>query len=220
MAFFIYFNKQNAIINILNFLTWYTFARPSKSVPKNMNNKVVKQMAKKAAVKTLTVAGKIVLGMFEFFDDMTFFRSHQNLCLGMTIGEARAYMAEIEEYRKDHRHAFRRLKKRGWVEERKIGGRMLTVLTASGEVAALEIRLKMVRTTLSNGVSLMIAFDFPEVAHKARDEFRRFLKRVGFNRHQQSIWCSNKDMGNEIGRLIKILGVKKWVRLYHVIEHR
>jgi len=65
--------------------------------------------------------------MFELVDDMNFLRSHQSLCLAMSVGEARAYMAEIEEYRKEHRHAFRRLKKRGWIEERKIGGRMLTV---------------------------------------------------------------------------------------------
>ena len=185
-----------------------------------MDKKAMKQMAKKAAIKSLTVAGKIIVGMFDMVDDMNFMRSHQSLCMAMSVGDARAYMAEIEEYRTEHRHAFRRLKKRGWIEERKIGGRMLTVLTESGEVAALEILLNRISPTLSSGEWWMVAFDFPEVAHNARDEFRRFLKRVGFNRHQQSIWCSKKDIGNETRRLIKILGVDKWVRLYRATEHR
>jgi CRISPR-associated endonuclease Cas2 len=185
-----------------------------------MNKKAEGQIIKKAAIKSLTVAAKIIIGMFELVDDMNYMRSHQSLCLAMSVGEVRAYMAEIEEYRKEHRHTFRRLKNRGWIIERKIGGRMLTVLTESGKVAALEIRLKTARTILLRGEYWMIAFDFPEVAHKARDKFRRYLKRVGFNRHQQSIWCSKKDIGNEIWRLIKILGVDKWVRLYRATERR
>jgi hypothetical protein len=65
----------------------------------------------------------------------------------------------------------------------------------------------------------MVAFDFPEITHNARDEFRGILKRIGFVCHQQSVWCINKDVGNGVKRIIGLLGVKKWVRVYRSVEY-
>ena len=156
--------------------------------------------------------------MFEFVDDMGYMRSHQSLCRSMSVNQARAYMAEIEEYRKDYRHTMRRIKTRGWAEERMIGGRMMTVLSKSGEIEAIKILLRNMINELPKDEYWMVAFDFPEVAHAARDEFRRYLKRAGFNSHQQSIWCTQKDAGKKLQRLISILKIDRWVRIYNAKE--
>jgi len=185
-----------------------------------MNTKQIKRILKKAGALSLTAAGVIVVGLFDFFDDLAFMRRHTSLCQSMSVGQARAYLAETEFYRKKHRQAFHRLKKRGWLEERKIGGNMIAVLTESGEVAAIETILKKISPKLNNGEYLMVAFDFPEVAHAARDEFRRLIKRVGFVRHQQSVWCTQKDAAKYLKRLINIMGISKWVRLYRSVEYR
>jgi len=185
-----------------------------------MNKKKVKQIAKQAALGSLTIAGKIIFGMFELVDNMNFLRSHQNLCAGMSISEDRAYLAETEAYRKEYRRAFNRLENCGLIENRRVGGRMMAILTDDGEVAALEIYLKMMKAELTHGECWMITFDFPVVANKARDMFRRFLIRTGFNRHQQSVWCTKKDVGKAICRVITILKIEKWVRLYRATEYR
>jgi hypothetical protein len=72
-----------------------------------MNKKNVKQIAKQAAIGSLTIAGKIIFGMFELVDDMNFLRSHQSLVRrDVDKRSKRAYLAETEAYRKEYRRAF------------------------------------------------------------------------------------------------------------------
>jgi len=41
-----------------------------------------------------------------------------------------------------------------------------------------------------------ISFDVPERLHAQRDKFRRVIKRMGFQQAQQSLWVSNKNLGD------------------------
>ncbi len=179
-----------------------------------MNKQKVKIAAKGAAVASLSAVGHVLIGLFELVDDMNFLRSHQSLCLGMSIEDAREYMDECEEYRRAYRQAFNRLKKKGWIESREIGRLVVETLTGNGEIAAIETVLKSRSPLLRDGEYCMVVFDIPEAAHAARDQFRNMLKRIGFIYHQRSVWCINKEVGAGIKRMVGILKIEKWVRIY------
>jgi len=184
-----------------------------------MNKEKIKKIAKKAAVVSLTAAARILIGMFELVDDMNFLRSHQSLCTGMSIEDAREYLAECEEYHRTYRHAFNRLKKKGWIESKEIGRLVVETLTESGEIAAIEAVLKSRSPMLRAGEYCMVVFDVPEAAHAARDQFRNMLKRIGFVYHQRSVWCIQKEVSAGIKRIVDILKINKWVRIYKSYEN-
>jgi len=93
-------------------------------------------------------------------------------------------------------------------------------LTESGEIAAIEATLKYRSPSLSAGEYCMVVFDIPEAAHAARDQFRNMLKRIGFTYHQRSVWCVQKEMNAGIRRIVNILKIEKWVRVYKSYEIR
>ena len=179
-----------------------------------MNKEKLKKAAKGAAVKSLTAAGYILIGLFELVDDMNILRSHQSLCMGMSIEDAREYMAECEEYHRTYCRAFNRLKKKGWIESKEIGRLVVETLTESGEIAAIETMLGYRSPLLPAGEYCMVIFDIPEAAHAARDQFRNMLKRIGFVYHQRSVWCIQKEVSAGIRRIVDILKIEKWVRIY------
>jgi len=184
-----------------------------------MNKEKIKIAAKSAAVASLSAVGHILIGLFELVDDMNFLRSHQSLCMGMSIEDAREYMAECEEYHRTYRRAFDRLKNKGWIEAKEIGRLVVETLTESGEIAAIEAMLKHRSPLLSTGEYCMVVFDIPEAAHAARDQFRNMLKRIGFVYHQRSVWCARKEMSSGIRRIVNILKIEKWVRIYKSYEN-
>jgi CRISPR-associated endoribonuclease Cas2 len=179
-----------------------------------MNKEKMKKVAKGVAFKSLTAAMHILIGLFELVDDMNFLRSHQSLCMGMSIEDAREYLAESEEYHRTYRRAFNRLKKKGWIEAKEVGRLVVETLTESGEIAAIEAMLKHRSPSLAAGEYCMVIFDIPEAAHAARDQFRYMLKRIGFVYHQRSVWCIQKEVSAGIKRIVNILKIDKWVRVY------
>jgi CRISPR-associated endonuclease Cas2 len=184
-----------------------------------MNKEKVKKVAKAVAVKSLSAAGHLLIGLFDLVDDMNFLRSHQSLCVGMSIEDAREYLAESEEYRRTYRRTFNRLKKKGWIESKEIGRLVVETLTESGEIAAIEAVLKSRSPLLNAGEYCMVVFDIPEAAHAARDQFRNMLKRIGFVYHQRSVWCIQKEVSAGIKRIVGILKIEKWVRIYKSYEN-
>jgi len=184
-----------------------------------MNKEKIKKLAKRAAVGSLTAAGHILIGLFDLVDDMNFLRSHQSLCAGMSIEDAREYLAESEEYHRTYRHAFNKLKKKGWIESKEVGRLVVETLTDSGEIAAIAAVLKNRSPLLGAGEYCMVVFDIPEAAHAARDQFRNMLKRIGFVYHQRSVWCIQKEVSAGMKRIVAILKIEKWVRIYKSYEN-
>jgi len=183
-----------------------------------MKNERIKSIVKKIALKGLSATGYILLGLYQFFDDLYFMRDHQSLCQAMSVSQARAYIAECESYRRGYNRAYYRLKEKQWIESRKIGQKAVMVLTQSGEVAAIELILKYNSSRLPHKEYCMVVFDIPEAAHAARDKFRNMLKRIGFSYHQRSVWCIEKDVGKGIQRIVEIMKIKRWVRIYNARE--
>ena len=56
-----------------------------------------------------------------------------------------------------------------------------------------------------------ISFDIPERLHYYRDLFRRAIKRMGFRQIQQSLWVTDKNIGDLVEIAAKEYGVEEYV---------
>ncbi|KKW33464.1 MAG: hypothetical protein UY76_C0002G0018 [Candidatus Uhrbacteria bacterium GW2011_GWA2_52_8d] len=113
----------------------------------------------------------------------------------------------------------RRLKKKKWVEARQVGNTVTYLL--SHDILAEHLKQSM-RTTASkiHSGELLIAFDFPEAAGRARRDWRRLLKGVGFKQVQLSVWSTVKAVEEQVLQLVRLLRIQKWVKVYRCYELR
>lgn len=63
-----------------------------------------------------------------------------------------------------------------------------------------------------------VSFDIPERLHQKRDKFRRAIKRMGFWQIQQSLWVTDKDIGELVENAAKEYGVEDYVA--YIISER
>lgn len=121
----------------------------------------------------------------------------------------------FKEHKK--RQALARLKKKRWIKHKKVGEKMLYTFHENAYVCALKEKIICSNKRLLGGKMSLVVFDFPEVAKKARNAFRSFLKEAGFAQKQLSVWISTKNVGDELRALIQILHLNKWVEVYTII---
>lgn len=67
---------------------------------------------------------------------------------------------------------------------------------------------------LPAGAKLMLIFDIPEATSAKRDIFRYYINKWGFVQMQKSVWITNKDFKDVIGRTVVELGIQQYVQLY------
>jgi len=168
------------------------------------------------ANNTLTQTGKVLLAIFDWYDDVLFAKAHQSLTYRMSVKEARAYLEEIEEYRR--RAILRRMKQNGWIEEKKINDKVIWKLTKDGRIAALQLIIARTTEMLTDKKKVIVTFDFPIRANTSRDHFRRTLERSGFSFSQRSVWVTNKDVRHDLTHLIGRLKIKRWVKIFEAKE--
>jgi DNA-binding transcriptional regulator PaaX len=109
--------------------------------------------------------------------------------------------------------ALRRLRKKQWVEDRQQGN--IVTFTLSDEALIEHLKQKVLENrSLPKHQKTIVAFDFPEVARKARLMWRRLLKKLGFTKEQQSVWVSKFDVGEHIQSLAVVLKITAWVKVY------
>ena len=113
----------------------------------------------------------------------------------------------------------RRLRKKKWVEDRRLGNGVTYSLSQEVLVEYLRNSIKQTVSTVHAG-ELLVAFDFPEAAGRARRDWRRLLKSVGFKQVQLSVWSTIKAVEDQMLQLVKLLGVQKWVKVYRGYELR
>lgn len=115
---------------------------------------------------------------------------------------------------KKRRRALKELKRKKWLTARQEGNRIIYELEESVVIHHLKTTIRSTTTALPELSIILVTFDFPEAARKARDSFRYFLKSVGFTQNQLSFWFSNKSILVEMQTLIQMLKLKKWVNVY------
>lgn len=62
-----------------------------------------------------------------------------------------------------------------------------------------------------DGLWRVVVFDIPEKQRKARDSIRHHLKKLGFVFWQKSVWVTIFDIKKELGKLLKDVGLEKYV---------
>jgi DNA-binding transcriptional regulator PaaX len=60
----------------------------------------------------------------------------------------------------------------------------------------------------------LVSFDIPETMKTQRDHFRRTIKKLGFVQIQQSLWVSNKDLGEMVELASYEYGVEKYIAYF------
>lgn len=125
----------------------------------------------------------------------------------------------IDKYLKklDKRDAVRtlqHLKYRKLIAVRERGGELEYKLTTKGRDRYEKIVLDELAILLPrnwDGKWRMVVFDIPVGMRKQHDEFLRRLKLIKFLMLQQSVWVHPFDCEKEIGVLLHLLGLEKYV---------
>lgn len=111
----------------------------------------------------------------------------------------------------------RRLRKKKWLDDRRTGNGVMYSLSQDILAKHLKNSIKQTGSKIHSG-ELLVAFDFPEAAGRARRDWRQLLKSVGFKQVQLSVWSTVKAVEEQIVQLVRLLGVQKWVRVYRGYE--
>lgn len=126
----------------------------------------------------------------------------------------REYVAAIKSSaeRKRLRDELIQLKKRKFLEQKKIGGKLVFCLTDKGRMAALRHKMTENKKILSNGYCIVI-FDVPESERRIRNFFRSFLKESGFKQLQKSVWFTKNDISDDVVQLVRSADAERWIRV-------
>lgn len=107
------------------------------------------------------------------------------------------------------------LRRRGFLEARKVGTRLRYSLTGRGEAELLKRRMKYAPVR-SDGKTILVTFDIPEHGKRAREALRHFLRASGFRMLQWSVWATEKDVDKALRSWIRSRGLGSWVRIFVV----
>ena len=105
------------------------------------------------------------------------------------------------------------LKKNRWIETKTTEDGLLIALTNNGRVEKMR-RCMEQRPILKNGKVCLVVFDIPEIARRARNTFRQFLKKCGFRRLQKSVWENDRDVVNDVLQFIQRTNIHSWAKVY------
>ncbi len=109
----------------------------------------------------------------------------------------------------DYKRELYYLKRRGYI---KIGQNKSLALTENGLNRIKEI-LPETKQKLKNKQYVIVIFDIPEKYRKGRDSLRYFLKDIGFEQLQESVWITRYDVSQEIIEYINNCDISPWVNV-------
>jgi len=115
----------------------------------------------------------------------------------------------------DIKRTLTRLLRKNLVRKEVSEGRERIVLTGEGKKQALKYKLADLRpkTGKWDGKWRMVFFDIDDEHRKKRDELRKLLARLGFQRYQESVYVSRFDCDAEVNQIREILELTGNVRL-------
>jgi len=164
------------------------------------------------AIKLMSATtGKYLLTVAETCHDLNFMFAHPSLCTNMSVNEAIAF---LERRAGAHRSPMRLMKRKRWIDDRRIGDRVLYHLTTNGRIATLGYAARAIKERMPDDTVVIVIFDIPQSQRVARDQFRRTIKSIGFSYVQQSVWMSKKNVSRILQEYFSLLGIRRWVRVY------
>jgi len=113
----------------------------------------------------------------------------------------------------------RYLKYNDYLYIKKDKNKLAIILTPKGAEKILEIKQKIDGSSKRrDGKWQMIIFDIPEDIRKKRDYLRAGLKRLEYQKLQQSIWICPYDVFKDTQELIKYLKLEPFIKLLLIEE--
>ncbi len=108
-----------------------------------------------------------------------------------------------------------RLQRRGVVKVEQIGDELVVKITDQGKKEILKYKWADFKPKSGkwDGLWRMVFFDIAEKQRKSRDELRDFLKMLGMQQMQESVFVCPHDISGEVKYLREILGVPHAVKL-------
>ena len=96
------------------------------------------------------------------------------------------------------------------------------MLTPRGREKALKVRIfakddKSARKR-KDGKWIMVIFDVPESKRRYRDELRKILYALGFQKFQKSVWVCPNDVLQRLEDAIRIYNLDYYVRAFLIEE--
>lgn len=114
--------------------------------------------------------------------------------------------------RKEKQRQFYYLKRRGLIEAKKIGDRLMVRLTDKGYTQVLRSELRSAKGKCADGVCL-VTFDIPESHKVARDAFRRLLFESDFQKLHHSVWFTEHAVCEPLLAFVKRNKLTPWVHI-------
>lgn len=111
------------------------------------------------------------------------------------------------------KYYYERLKRRGLVQDRTVGNRVMIRLTDEGFTSVWRTRIRAGKSAAQGSNVCVVIFDIPEKQRHARDAFRYFLKQCDFKQLQRSVWSCPQTMAREVIAFVKHLKLERWVRV-------
>jgi phenylacetic acid degradation operon negative regulatory protein len=153
----------------------------------------------------------VLLDMLDLFEDLVFIASRPS------YGRLASYWGYTET-RAAYR-AFERWQEQEFLEKVHRGNQILYRLGAAGkELLARRRPSSAARKRTWDGQWRMVVFDFPEVARKARDAFRRQLRQERMGCLQKSVWITPDPVIPAWKQLLKEAELTDWVLLFESAE--
>lgn len=112
----------------------------------------------------------------------------------------------------EEREYLRMLKRRKFIETKRMGEKLMVRLTAKGWQQVLRDRIITAKKKCKDGMCLVI-FDVPESERRVRDVLRDFLIDLDFQMIQKSVWATEKDVLRELCALLQGANLHQWVNI-------
>ncbi|MCK4782022.1 CRISPR-associated endonuclease Cas2 [Candidatus Parcubacteria bacterium] len=116
------------------------------------------------------------------------------------------------------------LKKKGYIKIKNLEEGRGILLTVKGKQKALTVEYKLnpkFKSKLKKRKDkkwIMVIFDIPEKKRKYRDNFRKFLYNLGFQKLQRSIWISPYEVSKDLEKIIRAFLLDKFVKIFLIKE--
>lgn len=173
---------------------------------KNSKKDIFIKNGRVAVTEVLRWFNNGVVEAVELFDQWA---RHQKYRLDPEDKLAEKYYQQKRAFRKRTEY----LRRKKLIKTKKTERGLLYELTDEGRVELLK-RLVRERPSLLDGQVCLVLYDIPVEAGTGRDALRYFLRWVGFEQVQKSVWQTDKDVVVDVLDFIKRAKVQKWVEVY------
>jgi len=108
-----------------------------------------------------------------------------------------------------------KLQRKGWVEKKETPEGFVIKITDKGRIQTLKFKLAEMKPPKVrwDGKWRMVFFDIAELERGKRDRLRIYLRQLGMERMQESVWVSPYDVFDQVKYLREVLGVPHGVKL-------